>query len=80
MRNEGFYYDYKNWTIEVNPKNKEGKVHVSTIFVLILAPLLGALLVVALPLIGFALLGKLMIQKGVNAIQHLNKKYGSVNL
>lgn len=63
MKNEGFYLDRENWKIEINPKNRENKIKIPILAALSIAPILGALLVVFLPFLGFALLGKLMIQK-----------------
>jgi hypothetical protein len=67
----GFYASMKRWTIEmVEPETGEltGEVderyyRVPIAVMLVAAPLMGAAFVMFLPLIGFVLLGKMVIEK-----------------
>jgi hypothetical protein len=68
----GYYWNAKNWEVEVVPNEgghlKGGsyaKVPFPVLFVVV--PLLGALLLMFLPMIGFALFGYALVRKAAGA-------------
>lgn len=58
--NKGFYWDTEKWEITLT-QPKGSNVKIPTIIMLFTAPLMGALLVVFLPFLGFFLLSKHLI-------------------
>jgi hypothetical protein len=55
--NKGFYWDAEKWEITLT-KPTSRNVKIPTLFMLVLCPLMGSLLVITLPFIGFILLGQ----------------------
>jgi hypothetical protein len=55
--NKGFYWDSEKWEMTLT-KPEEKSIKIPTLFMLVLCPLMGGLLVITLPFIGFILLGK----------------------
>jgi len=67
--NKGFYWDAEKWEITLTqPVGKNIKI--PTIIMLFTAPLMGALLVVFLPFLGFFLLGKHLLTIGYRSIHN----------
>jgi len=79
MKNEGFYFNTKEWKLYVNPLCITNSVRVPTPLVLVIAPLLGGLFVVYLPFLGFWLIFKLgyqsLIKRSKKWISHFIMKY-----
>lgn len=72
--NKGFYWSNEKW--EMTLTKPEGQsIKVPVIFMLFMAPLLGGLLVITLPFMGFFILGKHLMTTGYKSI---NKFLGSV--
>lgn len=60
---KNFYWNTKEWSLNLSEKAEKNNVRIPLIMVLILAPLLGGLFVFFLPFIGFALILDFVYQK-----------------
>lgn len=67
MNKPGFYFDTKTYKLTAVSKGDKfdytNNRRIPTIFMLVLAPMLGATLVLTLPFLGFYLLGEAIVRK-----------------
>jgi len=58
-----FYFNTQTWSITTDIKQMPNTIKVPIFIPIILGPALGALFVIFLPILGFYLIGKVLIEK-----------------
>jgi hypothetical protein len=64
MDKKGFYWSPEKWEITLD-EPKSPYIKIPTVTMLAIAPLMGALFVVFLPIVGFVMLGSHLVRKAI---------------